>query len=498
MKFDRIEFIARAAASLGDAEGIRAGSASVVENLNRVLGGRFAFVVRRRRDSDVAEIIAASGLGAADFRRLEERIAKSNLWKINHIVSPFVIDELGQDRVLNFLSFGTGAQALIAVPLVVRSVGVGMLAVAFPASSPASENETIKLLRVIAALIAQAMRIEQTVSEESRKLAEENTLLKQELKTKYEFHRLVGNSSQMRQVYGLAEQVARSNATVLLRGEGGTGKELIANAIHYNSLRSKRPFVKVSCSALPDATVERELFGGEMVAGKPRKGRIEQADGGTLYIDEVGDLPLTAQAKLLRVIESSEIERADGSETVRVNIRLITASGMRLEDEIAASSFREDLFYRLNAFTISLPPLRERKSDILLLAEHFVEKYEREHGKRVRRISTPAIDMLTAYHFPGNVRELENVIEHAVLVCDSNVIHGHHLPPTLQTAENSGTETRITLASAVEAFESDLIQDTLKSTRGNIARAAKMLDSTERILGYKIKNYGIDPKRFRG
>ena len=180
-----------------------------------------------------------------------------------------------------------------------------------------------------------------------------------------------------------------------------------------------------------------------------------------------------------------------------MNVRFIIATNMDLEAEIAEARFRADLFYRINGFTIFLPPLRERKADILLLAENFLEKYEREYQKRIRRISTPAIDMLAAYHFPGNVRELENAIERAVIVCDSNVIHGHHLPPTLQTAENSGTETRVTLTSAVEAFESDLIQDTLKSTRGNVARAAKMLDSTERIVGYKIRKYNIDPQRFR-
>ena len=216
-----------------------------------------------------------------------------------------------------------------------------------------------------------------------------------------------------------------------------------------------------------------------------------------MFLDEIGDLPIQTQVKLLRVIQEREFERLGGTETIKINVRIITATNKNLEDEIAAGAFREDLFYRLNVFMIFLPPLRERKSDILLLAEHFLEKYEREHKKAVRRISTPAIDMLTAYHFPGNVRELENVIERAVIVCDSNVIHGHHLPPTLQTAEISGTETRMTLASAVEAFESDLIQDTLKSTRGNIAKAAIMLDSTERILGYKIRKYSIDPKRFR-
>ena len=501
MRIDYVDIISKAASALADADGVRTGSTAVIEYVTRVLSGQIAFVALRRGDGDIADIIAAHGLGAADFRRLETRLAKSSLWKIIPLSSPFVIDDLGDDGVLNFLAFGTGARMLAAVPIILQGSTVGFLAIGFPPSSNVSEGEIIKLLKVLAAMIAQAMRIERTAGEESRKLIEENSHLKQELKEKYDFGHLIGNSSPMRQVYDQVSQVAKSNATVLLRGESGTGKELIANAIHYNSLRSKRPFVKVNCAALPETLIESELFGYEKGAftgaAMRKKGRFELADGGTLFLDEIGDLPPQTQVKLLRVLQEREFERLGGTETIKINVRLITATNKDLEEAIAKSKFREDLFYRMNVFTIFLPPLRERKSDILLLAEHFLEKYEHEHKKRVRRISTQAIDMLTAYHFPGNVRELENSIERAVIVCDSNVIHGHHLPPTLQTAEVSGTETRMTLASAVEAFERDLIQDTLKSTRGNVAKAAIMLDSTERILGYKIKKYGVDPKRFR-
>jgi Nif-specific regulatory protein len=221
------------------------------------------------------------------------------------------------------------------------------------------------------------------------------------------------------------------------------------------------------------------------------------ADGGTLFLDEIGDLDLTTQVKLLRVLQEREFERLGGVNTIKVNVRLIVATNKDLEEAIKRSQFREDLYYRLNVFTIFMPPLRERKPDILLLAEHFVEKFEREHGKRIKRISTPAIDMLTSYHWPGNVRELENVIERAVLICDSSVIHGHHLPPSLQTAEGSDTVTRLSLASAMENYERDLIQDALKTARGNRAKAAKLLDSTERIVGYKVKKYGIQCDRFR-
>jgi Nif-specific regulatory protein len=288
---------------------------------------------------------------------------------------------------------------------------------------------------------------------------------------------------------------------VLIRGESGTGKELIAHAIHYNSLRAKKPFVKVSCAALPDTLIESELFGYEKGAftgaHAQKKGRFEIANGGTLFLDEIGELSLATQVKLLRVLQEREFERVGGVETMKVNIRLVAATNKDLEKAIAAGQFREDLYHRLNVFTIFVPPLRERKSDILLLADHFLEKFTREHRKQVRRISTPAIDMLVSYHWPGNVRELANVVERAVVVCDANVIHAHHLPPTLQTAEASGTVTRVSLRDAVAAYEKDLISDALKTTRGNRAKAARLLNTTERIINYQVKKYSIDYRRFK-
>jgi Nif-specific regulatory protein len=258
----------------------------------------------------------------------------------------------------------------------------------------------------------------------------------------------------------------------------------------------------VSCAALPESLIESELFGYERGAFTGaqglKKGRFELADGGTLFLDEIGDLSLATQVKLLRVLQEREFERLGGTQSVRVNVRLIAATHRNLEKLIPEGAFREDLFYRLNVFTIFAPPLRERKPDIMLLADHFLEKYSTEHSKLIKRISTPAIDMLTSYHWPGNVRELENTLERAVLVCDGAVIHAHHLPPTLQTAEASDTVPRVSLAEAVEAFERDLIQDALKSTRGNRARASKLLSTTERILNYKVRKYDIDPVRFRG
>ncbi len=350
-------------------------------------------------------------------------------------------------------------------------------------------------------MIAQALKMQRLIDEDKRRLVDENAHLKQELRERYDFSNLVGSSGPMRQIYEQVAQVAGANTTVLIRGESGTGKELIAHAIHYNSLRASKPFVKVSCAALPESLIESELFGyekGAFTGAEARKkGRFELAEGGTLFLDEIGDVNLATQVKLLRVLQQREFERVGGTETVRANVRLLAATNKDLERAIQAGSFREDLYYRLNVFTLFVPPLRERKADLLLLVDHFLEKFAREHRRTIKRISTPAIDMLASYHWPGNVRELENTLERAVLICDGEVVHGHHLPPSLQTAEASGTVTRASLRDAVSSYEKDLIQDALKTTRGNCAKAARLLDTTERIINYKVRQYGIDARRFR-
>ena len=228
-----------------------------------------------------------------------------------------------------------------------------------------------------------------------------------------------------------------------------------------------------------------------------KKGRFELADGGTLFLDEVGEISAMTQVKLLRVLQEQQFERVGGTETLSVDVRVIAGTNADLEIMMGDGNFREDLYYRLNVFSIFLPPLRDRRTDILLLADHFMLKYGRKHNKAVKRISTPAIDMLMRYHWPGNVRELENCVERAVLVCEDQVIHSYHLPPTLQTSESSDTISNLSLENAVAAYEKELIQDALKTTRGNRAKAARLLDTTERIMGYKLGKYEIDVKRFK-
>jgi Nif-specific regulatory protein len=309
---------------------------------------------------------------------------------------------------------------------------------------------------------------------------------------------MVGSSSTMQQVYRLIEQVADSNTTVLIRGESGTGKDLVAHAIHYNSPRADKPFLKVNCTALPETLLESELFGhekGAFTGAIERKlGRFERANGGTIFLDEIGDFPLNLQVKLLRVIQFKEFERLGGYETINANVRIIVATNKNLEEQIEKALFREDLYYRINVFPIYLPPLRERKDDIMLLADYFLEKLAAANSKDIKRISTPAIEMLTRYHWPGNVRELENCIERAVLLCDGDVIRSEHMPPSLQMIKKTAPPSKRSMAEVVENMERELIVDALKKCGGRQRKAAKELGITERVLGYKIKRYNIHPK----
>jgi len=392
-------------------------------------------------------------------------------------------------------------QTFVGVPIVLDYKTLGVLIVNFAFSAKRDYESTKKFLTLVASALLQPIRMKQAIETERQRLMDENVILKQQLQDGHSFKNIVGNSHEMREVYGMVNQVSSANTTVLVRGETGTGKELIAQAIHYNSTRNEKPFIRVNCAAIPENLIESEFFGYEKGAFtgavSRKKGKFELADGGTIFLDEIGELSAMTQVKLLRVLQEQEFERVGGTETIKVNVRVIGATNSDLEDAIEMGNFREDLYYRLNVFSIYLPPLRERKTDILLLADHFMIKYGRQQGKAIKRISTPAIDMLMRYHWPGNVRELENCIERAVLICQDNVIHSYHLPPTLQTAESSGTLPRESLEKAMVSYEKELIQDALKSSRGNRAKAARLLDTTERIIGYKISKHGIDAKRFK-
>jgi Nif-specific regulatory protein len=450
-------------------------------------------------------ITAAHGLTSRG-KQTRYRLGEGITGRVTETGKPIIVPRVSHEpmflnRAAERKNLDKQDRTFICVPVVINRKPVGSLGVDLRFKRDRDYDRELHFLQVVASMIAQAINISHLVESERDRLRDENQHLREELRERYDFSNIIGHSNRMRQVYEQITQVAPTNTTVLIRGESGTGKELIAHAIHYNSPRAKKPFIRVSCAALPETLIEAELFGHEKGAftgaQARKKGRFELADGGTLFLDEIGDLSLATQVKLLRVVQEREFERLGGTTTIQTNVRLLTATNRNLEQAIAEAAFREDLYYRLDVFSIFVPPLRERKDDILLLADHFSEKYAAEHHKPIRRISTPAIDMLTSYHWPGNVRELENAIERAVLVCDGQVIHGYHLPPTLQTAEASGTIARTSLADAVNSYEKDLIVDALKTAQGNRAKAAKLLSTTERIMGYKVKKYAIDWRRFR-
>jgi Nif-specific regulatory protein len=454
-------------------------------------------------DEDGELIIRASTGLSAEGQRARYRLGEGITGRVVESGKPIVVPQVSREPLLLNRAARRDRQELsfICVPIVVSKRPVGALSVDLPFKRDRDFDRSVKFYKLVAAMMAQAVKVSRMAEAERKRLTDENAHLRDELRDRYANQHLIGTSGPIRQVYDQVAQVARTNTTVLIRGESGTGKEMIAHAIHYNSSRAKKPFIKVSCAALPESLIESELFGYERGAFTGaqglKKGRFELADGGTLFLDEVGDLSLATQVKLLRVLQEREFERLGGTQSVRVNVRLVAATHRPLEKLIGEGLFREDLFYRLNVFTIFAPPLRERKPDIMLLADHFLQKYSGEHGKGIKRIATPAIDMLTSYHWPGNVRELENTLERAVLVCEGGVVHAHHLPPTLQTAEASDTVPRVSLAESVEAFEKDLILDALKTSRGNRAKAAKLLGTTERIFNYKVKKYRVSAERFR-
>ncbi|HEA67757.1 MAG TPA: GAF domain-containing protein [Desulfobacterales bacterium] len=391
--------------------------------------------------------------------------------------------------------------SFICVPVKKGSHVIGALSVDRPFDPLYPLEKGKKLLSVIATMIARHVINLETIRLEKEQLREENKRLKNELENKYRINNIIGNSNKMREVYQMISQVAKSNATVLIRGESGTGKELVANSLHYNSLRSKGPFVKVNCAALPVNLIESELFGHEKGAFtgavKQKLGKFELAHKGTIFLDEIGSVGLDIQMNLLRVLQEKELERLGGDKTIRVDVRIVAATNRNLERSVKKETFRDDLYYRLNVFPIYLPPLRERKTDILLLADHFLEKYAIENSKDIRRFSTPAIDMLMDYHWPGNVRELENCVERAVLLCQEGVIHSYHLPPTLQTGLESDTLPTMSIEEAVENVEKEMLIDALKNAKGNITVATKLLKTTVRKFSYKAKKYGMVYRHYR-
>ena len=479
---------------------------SVLQAIARHMSVMRGMLALLNRQTGQIRIDAAYGLSDEQRRRGRYRVGEGVTGRVFETGQPAVVPHISDeplflDRIGVRKDLPQQDISFICVPIKLDKEVVGTLSADRLYDPAHSLDEDVRMLSIVGSMIAQAVRLRQQAQEQRQKLVEENIRLQQELQERFRPSNIIGNSRAMQGVYDLIGQVCASDATVLVRGESGVGKELVAQAIHYNSRRAKKAFVKVNCAALPETILESELFGHEKGAFTgavaQRKGRFELAHGGTIFLDEIGDMSAAMQIRFLRVLQEREFERVGGAETLRVDVRVLAATNRNLEEMVDKNSFRQDLYYRLNVFPIHVPLLRDRKADIVLLADHFVDKYSQANGKDIRRISTPAIDMLTAYHWPGNVRELENCIERAVLMSNDDVIHGHHLPPSLQTAEASGTVAAETLGAALARLERELIVEAIKSSRGNRAKAARALGLTERVMGLRVAKHGIDSVRFR-
>jgi len=501
-------------------------------DLNEVFESAMAILAERlntRRGSlvlvegDEMRIVAAHGLTDEEKRRgryargegITGRVANSGMPIVvpNIRADPLFLDRTGARRA------EAGPVSFICVPLKFGNTTIGVLSVDKDYEDAETLERDRNLLMIVAAFIAQAVKINEMAQLERARLVQENTILREELRTRYCFDNIVGTSMAMQQVFETVALVAPSRATVLITGETGTGKELVARAIHYSSPRRDKPCVSVSCAALSDSLLESELFGhvkGAFTgAVDDKKGRFELADGGTLFLGEIDDTSYSLQTKLLRVLQERQFERVGGSETISVDVRLIAATNRDLEKAVREGTFREDLYYRLNVVHLHIPPLRDRRDDIPLLIRHFLDKYSRENNKTISGVAPEALNALMKYSWPGNVRELESCIEMAVVMCTGERLTVDLLPARLRQSARMplqlGTGKAVEQAVSslpwhavpqggmygelIPLVERGLIQRALQEADGVKLKAAQILGINRNTLHKKVAELGIEAKK---
>jgi Nif-specific regulatory protein len=502
--------------ALGLDLGLRQRLEQALEVLERRLAVTRSVIYAVEPGTRQLEVVAWHGLSASHFRpRFGAGVVGRSAQSQQRIVVPEVrLEPMALSELTNPDDWKAEGWSQAAVPLLVGKELRGVLS-CYALEGAGAPVAASPELSAIAALLASALDSAR-LREPSSEGPDSAPRSRSKDAAVFEYANMVGASPAMRLIYEEIAQVARTNATTLIRGESGTGKELVACAIHNNSDRAAYPLIKVNCAALPEQLFESELFGHEKGAytgaHTRRRGRFELAEHGTLFLDEIGELSPALQAKLLRVLQAREFERVGGSETLRTDVRVIAATNRNLEERVKSGAFRQDLYYRLNVFSITVPPLRGRRADIWALAEYFVSKFAAEHRRNVTGISNGALDVISEHAWPGNVRELENAIERAVVVCDGFVIQPRHLPAAVQVAATlrepaaslapasvlaaspvaADAPAPTTLREAVAALETRMLTEALSRARGNCARAARELGITERVVRYKAVQYNID------
>ncbi|MBI4793753.1 MAG: nif-specific transcriptional activator NifA [Deltaproteobacteria bacterium] len=471
-----------------------------------------ATLVLLDKSGEKMTIRASYGLTVQEEQRGVYGLNEGISGQIFQTCSPFVVPDIQSEPLfLNRTKARSSIRkeriSFIGVPVMLAQKPVGVLSVDRLFGMDVSFEEDIRFLTVLATLIAQFLSLHRAIIRKEAVLVEENKSLKAELHSRYNRHYMIGQSKAMQGIFWSIEKVAPSRATVLLLGESGTGKELVARAVHQASTRKDKTFIKVNCAALPENLLESELLGHEKgaftgaVSTKP--GRFELANGGTLFLDEIGELPLVLQAKLLRVLQESQFERLGGTTTLTVDVRIIAATNVSLEQAVAEGKFRNDLYYRLNVVPLTLPPLRERSEDIPLLLDHFLRSSNKRNEKNVK-ITKEFLDFLTAYEWPGNVRELQNLVERLVILSDSGWLQISDLPDRMFTAPQAVAALAPPAAGGVlppasggkegmvlKDMERVEVEAALKRHGWVQSRAARELGLTQRQIGYKMKKFGL-------
>ena len=464
-------------------------------------------------------IMASYGLTKEEEERGVYSFNEGVIGKIFQSSYPFVVPDVHREplflnRTGSRTKYSKGEISFIGVPVLLMQEPVGVLTVDRLFGPEISFEEDIRFLTVVATLIAQFLDLNHAIRNKEEQLIEENRNLKQELSSKYNRHNIIGQSKVMQNVYRIIDKVAASRATVLLLGESGTGKELVSHAIHLAGSRKAAPFVKVNCAALPENLLESELMGHEKGAFTgaiaTKRGRFEMADGGTIFLDEIGELPLALQAKILRVLQEQEFERLGGNKTISVDVRVIAATNRNLEELVSQGLFRADLYYRLNVVPVVLPPLRDRREDTPFLVDYFLRDSNKNNGHNVR-LSRDVIDFMINYRWPGNVRELQNLVERLVIMADDDQVHMADLPsymlaePEQKIPARERIETNIPVAipphrpesyepaKPLEELERTEVEAALRRHGWVQARAARELGITQRQIGYRVKKFGLQP-----
>ncbi len=474
-------------------------------------------------DQTVLELYASIDLTPQQRMMAKYKLGEGATGLAAKSAEPVVIENIHNniDYLNKMGSISAASVSYVAVPLIQDEGVIGVISANIGKDPQLDFDDIVRMLTIVGSLFAGSMAAQRRFAKEKENLSDLKAYYKDEMLSDHKFENLIGKSTKMQQIFSMLETVAPSDATILVRGETGTGKELIATAVHNLSQRKNGPYIKLNCAAISETLLESELFGHEKGAftdaRDTRKGRFELADGGTLFLDEIGDITPALQVKLLRILQEQEFERVGGTKTIKTNVRLVAATNRNLEEMVKNGEFREDLFYRLNVIPVYLPPLRERYEDVKLIIEHYLRKFSKEHRKQMS-FSKQAMELLLNYPWPGNIRELQNTMERIVLICPEGEVLpemlNHVLPfnyqkmsmpaieaeavptpqpaPTVPAHQPQETPQPMLTKSSLKEMEKESIIQALIDSRGIQTKAAEQLGMTARQIGYKIKKYGID------